>query len=117
MAKAADYVNLERTYYKPLWAERIKQGALKGWVVYYVALPGGEDRPYSYITAQCFKDEQQMLGPPAIPLAESWKVALPGKDPWQISRDTAAVSHTATVELGRVRMALGTPLPSTAGGQ
>ena len=83
----------------------------------YVALPGGEDRPYSYITAQCFKDEQQMLGPPAIPLAESWKVALPGKDPWQISRDTAAVSHTATVELGRVRMALGTPLPSTAGGQ
>jgi hypothetical protein len=109
VSKPGDYVNAERTYHKAYWAERMKQGALKGWALNYVALPGGEDRPYSFVTMQWFKDEGQMYGIPAVSPRESWKVAAPGRDPWQINRDTLAVSHTATVELGRVRLALGTP--------
>lgn len=117
VSKPGDYVNQERTYHKAYWAERIKQGALKGWAFFYVSLPAGEDRPYSFLTVQCFKDEQQMYGPSSVPPAESWKVAAPGKDPWQINRDTLAVSHTATVELGRVRMVLGHSMASSGGGR
>jgi hypothetical protein len=67
------------------------------------------------VTVQWFKDEQQMYGPPTVPYADSWKVAAPGMDPWQINRDTAAAGHTATIELGRVRMVL-RPNASASGG-
>jgi hypothetical protein len=106
VSNAADYVRNERTYHKPYWAERMKQGALKGWGLFYVSLPAGEDRPYSFVTVQWFKDEKQMYGPAAVPASESWKVTAPGKDPWQINRETIAAGHTATVELGRVWMVL-----------
>lgn len=115
VSKPSDYVNNERTYYKPFWGERMKQGALKGWALYVVALPGGEDRPYSFVTVQWFKDEKQMYGPAAVPAVESWKIAAPGKDPWQLNREVTAAGHTASVELGRIRMVVGS-VPSMNGG-
>jgi hypothetical protein len=108
VTKPMDYVNLERTYQKPYWAERMKQGAIKGWALYVVQLPGGEDRPYTHVTVQWFKDASQMLAPAAPGSAnEAWKVAAPGRDGYSMNREMAGVSHTATVELGRVRMVLG----------
>lgn len=115
VSNPADYVNNERTYHKPFWAERMKQGALKGWGLFYVSLPGGEDRPYSFVTVQWFKDEKQMYGPAAVPASESWKIAAPGKDPWQINRETIAAGHTASVELGRIRMVLRASGSSSSG--
>lgn len=118
VSKPMDYVSLERTYQKPFWAERMKQGAVKGWALYYVQLPGGEDRPYSYVTVQWFRDASQMFTPAAPgSAAEAWRVAAPGRDGYQMNREMSAVSHTATTELGRVRLVLGGAGATSAGSQ
>lgn len=117
VSQPQEYVRLERTLYKPYWAERIQSGALQGWGFYYVALPGGEDRPYSYATVQSFKDEKQMLGPPSVPARESWAKAAPGTDPYDLQKQAAAVSHTATLEVGRILMIVRRAGTASGGGR
>ena len=98
----AQYSDLERTVYKPYWEERIKIGAMKAWGLYTLSIPGGEDRPYGFLTMQGFKDEQQMLGPAGVTARDSWAKTAPGQDPYAINKRAAEVSHTTATELWRV---------------
>ena len=111
---ARDYVDLERNVYKAVWSDRIKQGAMKSWAFFAVQLPGGEDRPYGFVTVQGFKDQQQMLGPASIPLSATWKSVHPTKDVYDVQKRTAAVSHTASVEVARVLVVVTTPKTTSA---
>ena len=76
---------------------------MKSWAFYGVMFPGGEDRPYSYVTVQGFKDEAQMLGPAPAPMSEPWRAAHPTKDAYDTQKRVAAISHTATMEIGRIK--------------
>jgi hypothetical protein len=98
----AQYTNLERTVFKRYWEERIQIGAMKAWGLYALSIPGGEDRPYGFLTMQAFKDEPQMLGPASVPARDSWAKAAPGQDSYNIYKHAAEVSHTTATELWRV---------------
>ena len=106
---ARDYVDMERNVYKAVWSERIKQGAMKSWALFAVQLPGGEDRPYSFVTVQGFKDEQQMLGPASIPYSATWKSVYPNRDVYDVQKKIAAVSHTTTVDVAKVQVVVTAP--------
>lgn len=52
--RAADYYNMERDDYRPLHAQRIKDGGMKRWSLFAVRLPIGENRTYDAYTTQVF---------------------------------------------------------------
>jgi len=58
------YLNIEKTVWKPLHQERIKQGNIVGWVLYKVLYTGSSD-PYNYVTLTLF-DKSAMLEDPWI---------------------------------------------------
>lgn len=45
-----EYVNLERTYFKPFHAERVAIGIMHNWGLYKPILPYGEKYEYDYVT-------------------------------------------------------------------
>jgi hypothetical protein len=58
--KAGDYVNLERTIYKPLHEQRMKDGLISGWGLSAATLPGGSDRPYEFFPLNAVKKSEQI---------------------------------------------------------
>ena len=56
--KAADYVNLETSIYKPLHEQRLKDGLISGWAFNAVILPGGSERPYDFFTTNAVKKSE-----------------------------------------------------------
>jgi hypothetical protein len=58
--KAGDYVNLERTIYKPLHEQRMKDGIISAWVLSAATLPGGSERPYEFFTLNAVKKAEQI---------------------------------------------------------
>jgi hypothetical protein len=61
--RAADYYNMERVDYRPLHAQRIKDGGMKRWSLFAVRLPTGENRTYDAYTTQVFPDLAGALAP------------------------------------------------------
>ncbi len=51
----SDYVALERDVWRPMHEERIRQGALNGWGVYQLQMPGGSAYPYNYAAVNVWK--------------------------------------------------------------
>lgn len=52
----AGYVAVERDVWKPMHEERIRRGALKGWGVYQLQMPGGTDYPYNFAAVNVWGD-------------------------------------------------------------
>jgi hypothetical protein len=59
----ADYLNMERTDYQPLHAQRIKDGNMKRWLLNAMRSPAGEARPYDNYTVQIFSSLDQAMMP------------------------------------------------------
>ena len=62
--KGSDYVNLERTIYKPLHEARIKEGTISAWSLSAVVMPGGSERPFDYFTTNVVKTSDALGAPP-----------------------------------------------------
>ncbi|MBT8189682.1 MAG: hypothetical protein HKN67_13030 [Saprospiraceae bacterium] len=58
---ANDYINLERTVYKPLHEYSVNNGEKLGWILYEIIYPYGEDTKYNYATVNFYKDAKQAL--------------------------------------------------------
>lgn len=58
---ANDYINLERTVYKPLHEYSVNNGEKIGWILYEIIYPYGEDTRYNYATVNLYKDTKQAL--------------------------------------------------------
>jgi hypothetical protein len=82
------YADLERKIWKPIHEQRVKNGALKGWVAMILSLPGGEDYQYQAATAEVYKDESQMFLPARIP--DLINLAHPDRD---VSADMKTMSE------------------------
>jgi len=56
--KAGDYVDLERTIYKSLHEQRLKDGLISAWGFSYVTMPGGSERPFDFFTTNAVKKSE-----------------------------------------------------------
>ncbi|MDX2149626.1 MAG: hypothetical protein SFV54_02750 [Bryobacteraceae bacterium] len=59
-----EYLNRERSVYKPVHEARIKDGGMKGWALHTYVFPAGEERVADAFTIQTFTNSDQMFGGP-----------------------------------------------------
>ncbi len=52
--KTAEYLNVEKTIWKPIHRERLKAGKITGWYLYSVMYPRGSSAEYNYVTVSIF---------------------------------------------------------------
>lgn len=57
----SEYVNLERTYFKPFHAERVAIGIMNNWGLYKRMLPYGEKYEYNYVTLNGFTTWEDIM--------------------------------------------------------
>ena len=50
------YVQAETRWWKPVHAERIKNGSMRSWSLYRVRYPDGAAREYDFLTVNVFDD-------------------------------------------------------------
>ncbi len=55
----ANYVDLEKTVWKPIHQERINQGEIIGWILYGVRYAGADDE-YNFVTVALFDDPAKL---------------------------------------------------------
>jgi hypothetical protein len=56
--KAADYVEAERTVYKPIHEQRMKEGYISAWGLSAMVFPGGTQREYDFFTINVVKKSE-----------------------------------------------------------
>jgi hypothetical protein len=61
--KGPEYVNLERTIYKPLQEQRVKDGIISAWTLSSVLFPAGTERPYDFFTTNVVKRSEDFGNP------------------------------------------------------
>ena len=61
--RGADYVNLEKSDWAPLHAQRIKEGTMKRWALNVLRSPLGEARPFDAYTVQIYSSLDQAMMP------------------------------------------------------
>lgn len=52
--KTAEYLDVEKTIWKPIHRERVKAGKITGWYLYSVMYPAGTSAEYNYVTVSIF---------------------------------------------------------------
>ncbi|MCZ2147763.1 MAG: hypothetical protein LC126_08295, partial [Bryobacterales bacterium] len=102
--RAADYYNMERNDYRPLHAQRIKDGGMKRWSLYAVRLPTGENRTYDAYTTQVFSNLAGALAPPRY--GELARKADPEKNLAAMSERGRTTRKLVRGELRRVIVAV-----------
>ena len=60
------YVQMERSYAKPVHQELINQGKLDYWGLFRVAYPAGTGADYHYVTVRSYKDAEQLANATAF---------------------------------------------------
>lgn len=55
-----DYVNVERTTWKPIHEARMKAGIITNWFLYSVEYPSGTNADYTYATVNIYDDFSKM---------------------------------------------------------
>ncbi len=77
------YIELEKTVWKPVHQERIKQGEIVGWQLYSIRYTGTEDE-YNYVTVTIFNDPSKLANTFNIDVQK----VLPGKDLDKLYQET-----------------------------
>ena len=57
----SEYVNLERTYFKPFHAERVAIGIMNNWGLYKPVMPYGNKYEYDYVTLNGFSTWEDIM--------------------------------------------------------
>jgi len=58
-----EYMKLEQEQWKPIHAERIKQGKVRSWYFFEVRFPSGTESKYDFVTVNTFDQFGQMENP------------------------------------------------------
>jgi hypothetical protein len=75
--KESDYIKMERDTFKPVHLQRMKLGALEGWVFLQKILPGDTNDPAPFVTVNFYNDFSGMMNGK---YDEAVKAAYPGSD-------------------------------------
>lgn len=59
----ADHRKMEQEIWKPVHAARVKDGKMKGWILFGLEFPFGSAQPYDMVTVDVYSDMKQMLAP------------------------------------------------------
>lgn len=94
----AGYIAVERDVWKPMHEERIRRGALKGWGVYQLEMPGGTDYPYGFAAVNVWTDDWGP-GPSNLDIAAT---VHPGVEWADITRKTNAARDMSSFEVWQV---------------
>lgn len=100
--KGADYAKIEGETFKTIHKERIKLGALKGWVLLEKLLPGDTEDPAPYVTVNFYDDFNSMLNGK---YEEAIKAAYPNSDINKMFNDVNAVKKRQQVQIWKLLMA------------
>ena len=73
-----DWMNLERTMWKPMAETWVKDGSMRAWSVNVRVLPSGTDLPYQGISIDVFPSWDAAMKAP--PVADTFKKVHPGKN-------------------------------------
>ncbi len=79
----ANYVDLEKTVWKPIHQERINQGEIVGWVLYGVKYAGADDE-YNFVTVALFDDPAKLEHTFSLDVEQ----VHPGKDVDKLFQET-----------------------------
>lgn len=79
------YLELEQDVWKPVHQLRLEDGAITGWHLYEVVLPGGTGPDYDYVTVSYYEDWNQV----EVDIADAYfEEVHPDRDPQQIFEET-----------------------------
>jgi hypothetical protein len=95
----ADHIKMEQEIWKPVHAARVKDGTMKGWLLYGLELPFGESMPYNMMSVDVYTDMKQYLAPW---FDEYFKKVHPGKNVDELMKQTSAVEILTKGELRMV---------------
>lgn len=61
--KTADYIRMEREYWKPVHQDRVNNGKITSWKLYAVSFPNGDDQEYDFVTMTEFANFSDLESP------------------------------------------------------
>jgi hypothetical protein len=94
-----DHTKVEKDFWLPMHAARIKDGGMKGWVLLGLDMPFGSSLPYDMATIDVYSDMKQYL----TPWFEAYFTKIhPGKDPNEVMRQTFAATDLVKADVRRV---------------
>lgn len=99
--KGADYAKMEGETFKAIHKERIKLGALKGWVLLEKVLPGDTDDPAPFVTVNFYDDFNSMLNGK---YEEAKKAAYPNSDIDKMFTEVNTVKKRQQVQVWKLMM-------------
>lgn len=96
----ADHIKMEKDIWKPVHDARVKDGAMKGWVLLGLDMPFGSTMPYDMATVDVYTDMKQMLAPW---FDTYFKKIHPGKNVDEMMKQTGDATDLVK---GEVRMVI-----------
>ena len=90
-----DYMEVETDWWKPVHAERIRNGSMHAWRLYKVRYPDGTQRDYDYVTVNVFDSFEDSERDP-YPLFDA---VHPDIDVAEVERRTLAARNLVRGEL------------------
>lgn len=100
--KQADYVKMETETFKPVHLQRIKLGALMGWVMLEKVLPGDTNDPAPYVTVNFYDNFDGMMNGK---YDEAVKKAHPSTDANKLFTQVGTVKKAQRVEVWKLMVA------------
>jgi hypothetical protein len=100
--KRADYAKMEGETFKAIHKERIKLGALKGWVLLEKVLPGDTDDPAPFVTVNFYDDFNSMLN---SKYEEAIKAAYPNSNIDKMFNEVNTVKKRQQIQVWKLMMA------------
>lgn len=100
--KQADYVKMETETFKPVHLQRIKLGALMGWVMLEKVLPGDTEDPAPYVTVNFYDNFDGMMNGK---YEEAVKQAHPSTDANKLFEQVGTVKKGQRIEVWKLMAA------------
>ncbi len=95
----ADHIKMETDIWKPVHEARVKDGALKGWILLGLDLPFGTNQTYDLATVDVYADMKAFLAPWTDAY---FKKIHPGKDADVLMKQTREASSLVKGEVRQV---------------
>jgi hypothetical protein len=97
--KAQDYVKMESETFRPVHKERIKLGALEGWVLLSKVLPADTEDPAPYVTVNFYNDFGGLMDGK---YDQAVKAAYPDKDADKLFESVGTVKKRQRIEVWKL---------------
>jgi hypothetical protein len=98
--KMNEWIDLEKSGWKPLIAEHVKSGAVTGWFLQGIIMPTGDRVRANAFTVDTFPDWASLMK--GIPLSTLWSKVHPNQTSAAYMEQIAAIAERPSVEVMRV---------------